>query len=569
MPNWLKTKADEAKWEKAKGLAEKQGQKENWAYVMGIFRSMKPDHKFQEKTGARINPPQYVRKKIEAQAQVKALPPAHRDLVVRAVKDAKLWVSPRQKTVWDDDEQLGSTAFTAFRELVRAKWLRSAQQSPDPDSLHRAFITDEAEKVFRKLGDRVPSDKWRAAALADRWFESRQAGQGPLPPYKPITGHRGPCHIDHPGQEHQAFLADLNATAKASYDARNKWAYMEGKKDRVAGAQVILGHVLAHLRAMHWNYWTSHWQARGASSYGDHQLYERLYEGTVPEIDTLAEKLVGYFGVEAVDVGKVAVQSAYLLKTWEEREADLHARALHTENEFQAICKDAHAAIKVLGSMTLGLDDFLMSLASAHETNQYLIQQRLSTVKLARRVLMAAKKKKVPDVEEARLKADWHEAEAKKYERRARMNSGGPDHKAQIAHLTAGRLWRQIHDPVTHEPIPRVYPKALKATAAAEKADQVAAENRAAIERIKMKFQNRAAAEKTYLVSLFSDKPGAKALWTEEFKAKDAKDADNKAVKLVRTVLKKYEDAEDWVVEEVKGKKAAIARIADRHLAPN
>jgi hypothetical protein len=40
----VKSKRDEEKWEKAKEIAEKAGKGENWAYVMGIYKRMKPDY---------------------------------------------------------------------------------------------------------------------------------------------------------------------------------------------------------------------------------------------------------------------------------------------------------------------------------------------------------------------------------------------------------------------------------------------------------------------------------------------------------------------------------------------
>jgi len=42
-----KTKRDEEKWDKAKGLAKSQGKAENYAYIMGIYKKMKPDYEFQ------------------------------------------------------------------------------------------------------------------------------------------------------------------------------------------------------------------------------------------------------------------------------------------------------------------------------------------------------------------------------------------------------------------------------------------------------------------------------------------------------------------------------------------
>lgn len=64
----VKNKKDEAKWKKAEELAAKAGQEGNYAYIMGIYKKMKPDHEFKkaafdlkEKTAARrrYTSPQY------------------------------------------------------------------------------------------------------------------------------------------------------------------------------------------------------------------------------------------------------------------------------------------------------------------------------------------------------------------------------------------------------------------------------------------------------------------------------------------------------------------------------
>ena len=42
----VKTQRDEEKWDRAKEIASKAGQGENYAYIMGIYKRMKPDHRF-------------------------------------------------------------------------------------------------------------------------------------------------------------------------------------------------------------------------------------------------------------------------------------------------------------------------------------------------------------------------------------------------------------------------------------------------------------------------------------------------------------------------------------------
>jgi hypothetical protein len=49
-----KTKRDEEKWEKAKELAKEQGHTEDYAYIMGIYKKMKPDYEFKNKDAGLI-----------------------------------------------------------------------------------------------------------------------------------------------------------------------------------------------------------------------------------------------------------------------------------------------------------------------------------------------------------------------------------------------------------------------------------------------------------------------------------------------------------------------------------
>jgi len=210
-------------------------------------------------------------------------------------------------------------------------------------------------------------------------------------------------------------------------------------------AQQLLGHLLAALRAAQQSHWTAHWTVEG-TSYGDHLLFERLYEGFTKEIDALAEKMVAMFGAEAVNFPEQMKWQALLAHEWDQ-EPDLYRRAWAIEQFLQTHFLKTYEALKGLQQMTLGLDDFLMATANAHETNVYLLGQRLSK--------------------------------------------------------TAARL--------------------------------------------------------KYKVYLFSDEPGAKPLWTKEFYAQDDARADQEALRLVKPVLNRFDNAEDWVVEPV-GHKGRTAR---------
>jgi len=156
-----------------------------------------------------------------------------------------------------------------------------------------------------------------------------------------------------------------------------KSAYLEASPQQ---KQVVLAHlfdVLALLRAQYLSYQTSHWQARGLPYYGNHLLFQRLYESVPDEIDGLAEKLVGYLGGEAVSLAPQAVKIANYAVEWAKIECPFH-RGLASEKAAQAAFQVAYDHIKAAKAMTLGLDDFLMAAANAHETNAYLLQQVVS-----------------------------------------------------------------------------------------------------------------------------------------------------------------------------------------------
>jgi len=136
----------------------------------------------------------------------------------------------------------------------------------------------------------------------------------------------------------------------------------------------ILQEVLGLLKGQYWNYWTSHWQAKGDDYYGNHLLFQRLYEGMQEEIDTLAEKIVGYFGEEQVENTIISEKMESWLQKWNETR-DLMDRAIQTEQDMQNVFKAAYEKLKDANDISLGLDDFLMATANAHETNLYLLQQ--------------------------------------------------------------------------------------------------------------------------------------------------------------------------------------------------
>lgn len=153
--------------------------------------------------------------------------------------------------------------------------------------------------------------------------------------------------------------------------------------------------LLALLRAQYWMYQNLHWEAQGDAGYGHHLLFQRIYagdednegeddDGIQGEVDALAEKMVGAYGNEAVCSDALIA----MVKTWVEKWGKVECafrRALYSEQCAHACVRRTYESLKKMGALSLGMDDFLMSLDSEHETNEYLLRQVLRSKESAER----------------------------------------------------------------------------------------------------------------------------------------------------------------------------------------
>jgi hypothetical protein len=159
---------------------------------------------------------------------------------------------------------------------------------------------------------------------------------------------------------------------------------VEGDLVKVTSDVSPLGQLLGCLRALQWLHITNHWQSAGEPFYGDHLMFERMYSGLTEEIDTLAEKIVGSEGASAVDPAPQISVAASWLARWSSVDGGAVARALRAELDLQAALLAVYSDLEASGRKTMGLDDFLMATASAHESNVYLLRQRSSRTAAAK-----------------------------------------------------------------------------------------------------------------------------------------------------------------------------------------
>lgn len=147
---------------------------------------------------------------------------------------------------------------------------------------------------------------------------------------------------------------------------------MGAKMDKTIGASAAL---LASLRALLELHRTHHWQASGPTSYSDHLLFQRIYEPIPAQVDTLAEKLVALCGPDVVSLPRQLVMMQKYSQLWMGDREPVDS-SLYAEQDFQKVLSKCYNILKTSGRLTLGLDDFLMSLSSEHDTSVYLLRQR-------------------------------------------------------------------------------------------------------------------------------------------------------------------------------------------------
>jgi len=126
----------------------------------------------------------------------------------------------------------------------------------------------------------------------------------------------------------------------------------------------------AHVRAAHHLFWTLHWQARGPTSYGDHLLFERLYEARIAEIDGLAEVIAAEYGSDKLDpVASWAAASEVIGQLLSAGSPVGIAQAVLAGVE---ACNVAAAS----GPYPASTQNIVAGIGSSHLTALYLLQQR-------------------------------------------------------------------------------------------------------------------------------------------------------------------------------------------------
>lgn len=134
---------------------------------------------------------------------------------------------------------------------------------------------------------------------------------------------------------------------------------------------------LATLKAVALIHQHNHWTTNGESFYGDHLLFERLYESVIKDVDTCAEKFMGLFGEEPLDYKAQADLLHKVLLKYSELDGSPIEMSLAVEKDFIQYSKYAYNCFEEEDALTLGLDDMITAISGKREEAVYLLQQTL------------------------------------------------------------------------------------------------------------------------------------------------------------------------------------------------
>ena len=142
--------------------------------------------------------------------------------------------------------------------------------------------------------------------------------------------------------------------------------------------------LLSWLKATTIVHQTSHWTASGDPYYGDHLLFERLYNQVNGEIDKIAEKAIGLSSAALVDVVKIE-KNTYRMVVLINNERpgipdsnDLAQKSLEFEESLLDAIKLTLSSLQMNGNSTPGVQNLLEQMYDDHEGSIYLLKQRLS-----------------------------------------------------------------------------------------------------------------------------------------------------------------------------------------------
>lgn len=136
----------------------------------------------------------------------------------------------------------------------------------------------------------------------------------------------------------------------------------------------LLTAILALLRAASLIHQTNHWNVRG--SYGDHEMFMRIYEESQEFIDQLAEKSIGLGVLTEISAVSQAKLVYDLVRMLGQGQGAIQTSLVAEETVLEWL-RGGLESLEEHAMGTPGLRNLLEGVADKHESFVYLLKQRL------------------------------------------------------------------------------------------------------------------------------------------------------------------------------------------------
>lgn len=161
----------------------------------------------------------------------------------------------------------------------------------------------------------------------------------------------------------------IDLTSSVSCDGLIKQAEAEGKEFKL---------LLSFARALAHIYQHAHWHCANSNFYGEHLLYERLYNSANEDIDQVAERAIGITddsnAIHPIEDIKYTATIVNKFVSGEFNPENFAEIGITAEKEFLKLIKKMMA-----GNKSDGVQNLLQGIADRHEGHLYLLQQRNRT----------------------------------------------------------------------------------------------------------------------------------------------------------------------------------------------
>lgn len=146
-----------------------------------------------------------------------------------------------------------------------------------------------------------------------------------------------------------------------------------------------LGAMVGMLEGLSVLFQTLHWQINGNSFYGDHLMFQRIYEATDEQIDGVAERAVGLGTRHLADSSKIVKSMDIFLDHIRSNTVmemndigySFAKRGKYALEMFIETVEKMYSELKEKGLLTSGLDNLIQGILDVQEGHLFLLKQRL------------------------------------------------------------------------------------------------------------------------------------------------------------------------------------------------